>query len=183
MGLKLWTLTIVILINSQQGQLNLIRGSHICFLISHKETNLVEDVEFLLLLSFVEFHSAVSEKMSKTSWPIIGRAAILVFQSAPKNTNLVKEVEILLPVKFHWILFSSLRGKVRNVSAIQRPGQPSWFPIGPKNRNMVKDVEILLPVKFIEINFHSAVSEEKLKMWKVNDRQTKDGRATDEWSQ
>ena len=45
----------------------------------------------------------------------------------PKNTNLVEDVDILLPVKFHWILYSSFRGEVENVSANQRPGQPSFF--------------------------------------------------------
>ena len=43
-----------------------------------------------------------------------------------KNTKLVEDVEILLTVKFRWILFSSIR-EVENVSANQRPGQPSCF--------------------------------------------------------
>ena len=55
------------------------------------------------------------------------RAAILFFWSARKNTNLVEDVEILLPVKFRWILFSGFREEVENVSANQRPGQPSCF--------------------------------------------------------
>ena len=76
-----------------------------------------------------------------------------VFPIDRKNTNLVEEVEILLPVKYHWIPFSSFRGEVENVSAIQRPGWPSCFLIGPKNTNLVKDVDILLPVKFRWIQF------------------------------
>ena len=78
-----------------------------------------------------------------------------------KVTNLVEDVEILLSVKLLWILFSSFRGKVENVSANQRPGWPSFFSrLGwpsffsyQKNINLVKDIEILLPVKFRWILF------------------------------
>ena len=55
------------------------------------------------------------------------RAAILFFSISPKNTNLVEDVEILLPVKFRWNPFSGFRGEVENVSANQRPWQPSCF--------------------------------------------------------
>ena len=55
------------------------------------------------------------------------RTAILFFPISPKNTNLVEDVEILLPVKFRWIPFSGFRWEVENVSANQRPGQPSCF--------------------------------------------------------
>ena len=68
-----------------------------------------------------------------------------------KNTNLVELVKIFLLVKFRWISFSGFRGEVKNVSANQRPGRPSFF-IVPKNTNLVEDVEILLP--FVE--FRSA---------------------------
>ena len=44
-----------------------------------------------------------------------------------------------------------------------------FFSIGLENTNVVEDIGILLSVKF-----HSAVSEEKSKMLKVND----DGRTT-----
>ena len=36
----------------------------------------------------------------------------------------------------------------KNVSANQRPGQPSGLSNWPKNKNFVEDFEILLPVKF-----------------------------------
>ena len=45
------------------------------------------------------------------------RAAILFFRSVRKNTNSVEDVEFLLPVKFRWILFSGVRGEVKNVKS------------------------------------------------------------------
>ena len=87
------------------------------------------------------------------SQPIRGQGGHLVFPIGQKNTNLVEEVEILLSLKFYWILFSSFREEVENVSANQRPGPPSYFPIGQKNTNLVEDVGILLPVKFCWIPF------------------------------
>ena len=76
------------------------QGGHLVFLIGPKNTNLVEDVEILLPISFVEFRSTVSEEKSKMSQPIRGRGGHLVFMIGPKNTNLVEDIEILLPVKF-----------------------------------------------------------------------------------
>ena len=64
------------------------------------------------------------------------KAAILFFRSARKNTNLVEDVEILLPVKFRWIPFSSFREEVENVSANQRPEQPSYFSDWPKKHKL-----------------------------------------------
>ena len=81
--------------------------------------------------------------------PIRGQGGHLVFPIGPKNTNLVEDVMILLPVKFRWIPFSGFR-VVENVSAKQKPGQPSCFFDWPekKNTNLVEDIEILLPLKF-----------------------------------
>ena len=73
------------------------QGGHLDF---PKNTNLVEEVEILLPMKFVEFHSAVSEEKWKMSQPIRGQGGHLVFPNGPKNTNLVEDVEILLPVKF-----------------------------------------------------------------------------------
>ena len=61
------------------------------------------------------------------SQPIRDKGGHLVFSIGPKNKNLVEDVEILLPVKFHQIPFSGFRGKVKNVSANQKPGRPSCF--------------------------------------------------------
>ena len=79
-----------------------IRGQSgiLLFPIGPKNTNLVEGVEILLPVNFVEFRSAVSEKKPKMSQPIRGQGGHLVFPIGPKNTNLVEGVEILLPVKF-----------------------------------------------------------------------------------
>ena len=66
------------------------------------------------------------------SQPIRGKDGHLVFLINPKNTNLVEDVEILLPVKFRWIPFSGFREEVENVSANQRPGQPSCFSDRPE---------------------------------------------------
>ena len=68
------------------------------------------------LSSFIEFHSAVSEKKWKMCQPIRRKGGHLVFfRLAPKNTTLVEDVEILLPVKFRWIPFSGFREEVENV--------------------------------------------------------------------
>ena len=53
-----------------------------------------------------------------------------------KNTNLVEDVKILLPVKFRWIPFNDFREEVENVSANQRPGQPSCFSDQPKKHKL-----------------------------------------------
>ena len=66
------------------------------------------------------------------SQPIRGLGGHLIFPIDPKNTNLVEDIEILLPVKFHGIPFSGFREEVENVSANQRPGQPSCFSDRPK---------------------------------------------------
>ena len=76
------------------------QGGHLVFLIGPKNTNLVEDIEILLLSSFVEFHLVVLEEKSKMSQPIRHQGGHLVFPIGLKNTNFVEDVEILLPVKF-----------------------------------------------------------------------------------
>ena len=88
------------------------------------------------LSSFVEFYSVVSEEKSKMSQPIRGQGGHLVFLIGPKNTNLVEDVEIFLPDKFRWILFSSFRGEVENISANQRLGQPSCFSNRPEKHKL-----------------------------------------------
>ena len=70
------------------------------------------------------------------SQPIRGQGGHLVFPIGPKNTNLVEDVEILLPIKFRGIPFSGFRGEVENVSANQRPGQPSCFPDRPEKHKL-----------------------------------------------
>ena len=66
----------------------------------------------------------------------ISQGGHVVFPIGPKNTNLVEDVEILLPVKFRWIPFSGFREEVKNVSANQRPGQPSCFSYRPEKQKL-----------------------------------------------
>ena len=105
------------------------------------------------------------------------RAAILFYGSAQKNTNLVEGVEILLPVKFRWIPFSRFRGEVKNVSANQRPGQPSCFSDRPeKNTKLVEGIEILLPDELRWIPFSGFREEvENAKSLRRTDGRTTDG--------
>ena len=65
------------------------------------------------------------------SQPIRGQGGHLVFPIGLINANLVEDVEVLLPVKFRGIPFSGFREEVENVSANQRPGQPSCFSDRP----------------------------------------------------
>ena len=128
-------------------------GGHLVFMIGPKNTNLVEDIEILLLVKFIWIPLSSSEEESKMSQPIRDRGGHLVFPIGPKNTNLVEGVEILLAVKFCWIPFSDFRGEVENISANQRPGQPSCVSLRHENTNLVEGIDILLPVKFRWIPF------------------------------
>ena len=112
------------------------QGSHLIFLVSLKNTNLVEEVETLLSVKFCwillsgcrgEVENVSANQRPGLPQPIRGQGRHLVLPIRPKNTNLVEVVKILLPVKFCWILFSGFRGEVENVSANQRPGRPSCF--------------------------------------------------------
>ena len=62
--------------------------------------------------------------------------AILILWSTWKNTNLVEDVEIFFPIKFRWIPFNGFWVEVENVSANQRPGQPSCFSNLPEKRKL-----------------------------------------------
>ena len=91
------------------------QGIHFVFPIGPKNTNLVEDVEILLLVKFrwipfCGFREEV-ENVSANQRP----GGRLNFPIGPKNTNLIKDVKILLPVKFRWIPFSGFREEVENV--------------------------------------------------------------------
>ena len=66
----------------------------------------------------------------------ISQGGHFCFLIGPKNTNMVEDIEILLPVKFRAISISGFRGEVENVSANQRPGQPSCFPNRPEKHKL-----------------------------------------------
>ena len=112
------------------------------------------------------------------SQQIRGQGRRLDFPISLKYTNLVEDIEILLPVKFCWILFSSFRGEVENVSANQRPERPSCFSDQPKKDNFGKGTLISC---FLS-SFHSAVPEEKSKMWKVNDNRQRNSALEPNWA-
>ena len=61
------------------------RAAILFFSISPKNTNLVEDIEILLPVKFVEFHSAISEKKLKMYQPIRGQDGHLFFWPAIKK--------------------------------------------------------------------------------------------------
>ena len=124
--------------NSKMSQPIWGQGSHLVFLIGPKNTTWLRTMGSCFLSSFLEFHSAVSERKSKKSQPIRGQGSHLVFPICPKSTNVVEGVEILLPVKFPWILFSGCRVEVENVSANQRPWWPSCFFNRPEKHKLVR---------------------------------------------
>ena len=152
----------------------------ILFFQSAKTQTWKRTLRSFFLSSFVAGRSAVSEERSKMSQPIRGQGGHLVFLIRPKNTNLVEDVEILLPVKFRWIPFSGFRGEVENVSANQRPGRPSCFSDWPKKHKLSRGLELRACFLSSFIEFRLAVSEEKSKMWKVNDHGRTDNRRTDD---
>ena len=140
-----------------------------------KNTNLIEDVEILLRVKFRcipcgSFRQEV-ENISANQRP--GRPSC--FSIGPKITNLVEDggtLRYCLPssfVKFPWVVSEEKNRKCLKQSDAR--AAILFFRIGPKNTNLVEDVEILLPVKF---RWTSVVSEEKSKMWKVNDGRTTD---------
>ena len=82
--------------------------------------------------SFQRFQRRSKKCLSKSE----ARVVILFFRLARKNTNLLEDLEILLPAKFLPIRFRGFRGEVKNVSANQRPGRPSWFSDRPKKHKL-----------------------------------------------
>ena len=128
------------------------QGGHLVIPIDKKKTNLVEDVEILLLVKFrwiqiSGFREAV-ENVSANHRP--GRPSC--FSDQPKKLKLGRG---------HWDRAScqvSLNSvQVSEKSKMSQPirghGGGLVFAIGPKNTILVKDVEILLPVKFCWISF------------------------------
>ena len=137
------------------------------------------------LSSFVEFRSAnqsgfrgeVVEKSgkSKMSQPIRGQERPSYFSDLPKKHKLGRGHLDLASCQVSLNSDQQFQRRSRKCLSQSEPRTAiSFFRSGLKNTNLVEDVEILLPVKYCWILF-SGVSEEKSKMWKVNDRRT-DGR-------
>ena len=94
---------------------------------------------------------------------IRGRVGHLDFLFGPKKTIiLVENIKALLPVKFRWILFSSFREEVANVTANQRLRRPSCFADRPEKQKLDRG-HWDLAVCPGSLHFRSAVSDEKSK--------------------
>ena len=105
--------------------------------IDPKNTNVIEDVEILVPVNFVEFNSSVSEEKPRMS-AIQKPGGQLVFPIGRTNTSLAEDVKILLPSKFRWIPNSGHRGEVENVPVNQRPGWPSCLSDRPENHKLCR---------------------------------------------
>ena len=155
------------------------QGGHLVFPIGPKNTNLVEDIEILFPVKFrwipYSVFRAEVRYVSANQRP--GRPSCF-FSTNPKNTNLVEDIEILLPAKFRLIPFNGFRGEVEILSQSEARAAILFFPIRPKTQIWKRMLSSCFLSSFIE--FCSVVSEEKSKMWKVNDRRQRDDRRTDD---
>ena len=102
------------------------------FLNRSNSTQMVEYIEYLLLVKVNRIPFSGSNNIVEMSWQIRGQGGHLVW--GLKTTNLVEDVTILLSVKFHQIEFCGFRGIVENVSVNQRSGRPYWFSNLPKKK-------------------------------------------------
>ena len=125
------------------------RGGHLVFPIGPKKpTNLVEDLENLLLVKFlpIRFSGFRGEVKNVSANQRPGRPSC--FSNQPEKHKLGRAHLDLASCQFRRIPFNGFREEVKSVSANQSSGDHLVFPIGPKNTNLVEDIEILLPVKF-----------------------------------
>ena len=130
------------------------QGGHLVFPIGPKNTNLVEDVEILLPITFrwIPFNGFRGEVENVLANQRPGRP--FCFSDRPEKHNLGRGhwdlafCQVLLNSvqrfqrrsrkceKFHWIRFSLFRGEVENVSVNQRPGRPSCFSDQPEKHKL-----------------------------------------------
>ena len=113
------------------------------------------------LSSFVEFHSAVSEKKSKMSQPIRDQGGQLVFPISPKNTNLVEDVESCSCQ----VSLNSIKRFQRSrkcLSQSEARAANLFFPSAWKTQTWKRMLRSCFLSSFVELN--SAVSEKKSKM-------------------
>ena len=131
------------------------QGGHPVFPIGPKNTNLVEDVEILLLVKFhwIQFSGFRGKVKNLLAHQRPGRPSCFSDRPNKNPTNLVEDVEILLPVMFCWFPFSGFRGEVQNVSANQRPRWPSCFSYRPENHKLRRERWDLASCKVLLISF------------------------------
>ena len=160
------------------------QGGHLVFPIGPKNTNLVEDVEILLpvkfcWISFSRFRGEV-ENVSANQRP--GRPSC--FSDRPEKHKLTRGRWDLASCQ---VLLNSVQRFQRRsrkcLSQSEARAAILFFRSARKTQTWYRTLRSIFLSSFVE--FRSAVSEEKSKMWKVNDDgRTTDGRTTDNaWSQ
>ena len=118
--------------------------------------------------------SAVSEEKSKISQPIRGQGGHLVFPNRSQKHKLGRGYWDIASYQVLLNFVQQLQRRSRKcLSQSEARGSHLVFPIGLKNKNLVE----VLRSGFLSssVAFRLAVSEEKSKMWKVNDGQMDDG--------
>ena len=129
-------------------------GGHLVFLISPKNTNLVEDVEVLLPVTFrwIPFSGFREEVKNVSANQRPGRPSC--FSNRPEKHKLGRGRWDL--ASWQVLLNSVQRFQRRSrkcLSQFRGQGGHLVFPISSKNTNLVEDIEVLLPVKFRWIPF------------------------------
>ena len=120
-------------------------GGYLCFLICLKNTTLVENIKFLLLVNF----QWRGEVMSQT---IRGQDSHLCFLIDPRKHKLDRWRWVLASCK-SFVKFCSMvseKTKCQMSQPIRGPGRYLCFPMGPKNTTFVENIEFLLPVNFVQ---------------------------------
>ena len=121
-------------------------GRQPCFFdLPEKNTNLVEDVEFLIPVKFLQILFSGSDKNLKIYHSVGGKGCHL-FSISPKNSNLVEYVEIF-PCQVS-LSFGSLREEAEKSLNQSETWTVTSFFIGPGNISLVEDIGVLLSFEF-----------------------------------
>ena len=111
------------------------QGSHLVFRIRPKNTNLVEDVDTLLLVKFrlIPFHGLRKEVENVSANQRLGRPSCFSYQ--PEKHKLGRGRSCFLTGFVEISLVSEEKSKMSQ--PIRGQGGHLVFPIGPKNTNLV----------------------------------------------
>ena len=108
---------------------------------------MVDDVEILLPVNFVEFRSAVPRfQKLKTFQPIRGQGSHLPIGS--KKQTWYKTLRSCFLSSFVGFRLAVSEEKLKMFQPIRGQGYHLVFPIGQKNTNLVENIKILLTDKF-----------------------------------
>ena len=163
------------------------QGFNLVFLIGTKNTNLVEDIEIMLPVKFcwIPFSSFRGEVENVSANQRPGRPSC--YSDRPKKQKLGRECWDLASCQISLSSVQRFQRSWKSLSQSEARAAILFFRSTLKNKNLVEDVEFFLS-SFVE--FCSAVSEEKSKMWKDNNERTDDGlpdagrlRTDNAWSQ